>query len=128
MRKFFFYSFLALVFVCKVVLSDSSLAANQEKPLMVIRFTGGEIDYERSLDKAISMSLHKKPTVAFELVAVTPETPDRKVNKENERDAKFFAEKIADQIKQSGVSPERVHSSMKSDKLAKVNEIQIFVQ
>lgn len=128
MRNFFLYTFLTLVAVSTLVLSDFALAASQEKPLMVIRFAGEYVDYGQSLDKAIKMSLDKKSTVFFDVVVVTPETMDRKANKRNVADTTLFAEKIVEQIKQSGVPREMVRISFKTNTLVQNNEIQIFVQ
>ena len=128
MRHFCLYVFLAFAVIFTSNPPNFAFAESWEKPLMIIRFADNSVDYEQSLDKAVKMALKKKPTVLFDLVAVAPETMDKNINKQNEKDAKFLAEKIADQIKQSGVPPEMIRTDFKASRLTKVNEIQIFVQ
>ena len=128
MRNFIFSTFLILAAIFALNLPNFALADSAEKPLMIIRFTSDIVDYEQNLDKAVKMAVDKKPKVLFNLVAVTPETNDKNINKQNEKEAKFLVEKVADQIKQSGVSADMISTSLKSSKSVKAKEIQIFIQ
>ena len=76
----------------------------------------------------LKMALAKKPEVFFDVIVVTPETIDTKNNEQPSKEIKFFAEKIVEQIKNSGVSADMVRITFKRNKIAKSNEVQIFVQ
>jgi len=105
-----------------------SLASGPDKPLMIIRFNDGLIEYENKLKMATKMAMTKKPSVFFDVVAVSPETESSRVNDQLAKDVQFIAGKVAEQMKQSGVSEEMIRTSFKQNKLIKNNEIQIFVQ
>jgi hypothetical protein len=129
MRGYIVSLVLALLFcVGEFVINVPALADSPQKPLMIIRFGDNPVDYEQSLDKAVKITLAKKPSVAFDVVAVIPQTKDEYLNRQNEKDAKSFAQNIITQITHSGVLPDKVHMSEKVSAFSKTNEIQIFVQ
>jgi len=129
MRGYIVCLVLALLFFFGAFgINSSANADSAKKPLMIIRFGDNPVDYEQSLDKAIKITLAKKPSVVFDVVAVIPETKDKSINQQNEKDAKFLSENIIAQMKQAGVSADKLHISQKINSLSKANEIQIFVQ
>ncbi len=135
MRGLFLYTFYAFTAICFLTTSYTpaySMPApttyNNQEPLLIIRFGEKPVDYEQILDKTVKMALNAKPAVSFDIVALTPDMFDRKINKQNEKDAKSRLEKISVQIQQAGVSAERINTSFKLNKLTQINEIQIFVK
>lgn len=128
MRKIFIPIFFSLLAISTWQLSNHAIAAPQEKPLMVVRFSDTAVNFEQSLDKAIKMAIAAKPAVSFDLLAISPENTDRKINKKNQQNTKFIAEQIAAQIEQAGIDGSNIRTNFKTSTLVNTNEIQIFVQ
>jgi len=120
---------LALLFFCVAFSHENfALADSAVKPLMIIRFGDSPVDYEQSLDRAVKITLAKKPSVMFDVISVVAQKSDKSANQQNDIDSKLFAERVVAQIKQGGVSNDRIHTREKITNLSKTNEIQIFVQ
>ncbi|GEM_PF-6377418 len=128
MRNLLLSVFLFLVTFGVFSAPNLSLAEGKEKPLMIIRFDSDAVNYEENLDKAVKMALDKKPTVFFDLVAISPDTKNKNRNKLFSDDAKFIAKKITDQIKENGVTANMIRTTYQQNKTIKYNEVQIFVQ
>ena len=47
-------------------------AATGQRPLVVIRFTSDDVDYEQPLYQAVSAALERRPQAVFDIVAVSP--------------------------------------------------------
>lgn len=119
--------FLSLAFLA-ALLSPGLSPAGTAAPLMTIRFNNDSVSYEKNLGKAVKMAQEIKPGVFFDLVAISPETENKNTNKKFDDNAKAYAAKIAEQINQSGVSPDMIRTTYQKNKLAKSNEVQIFIQ
>lgn len=124
----FLYSILTLSFVTTASYPQTSFSGPQDKPLMVVRFNNDSIPYENNLGKATKMALAAKSGAFFDVVGISPETVDKRINRQFEEHTKFYVEKIVQQIIQSGVSPEMIRTSYQKNKFTKIDEVQIFVQ
>lgn len=109
--------------------SQASLAQNAaEKPLMIIRFNQDVVSYEKSLDKAVNAALDVKPTAFFEVVAVIPQTGDRKNDRNLKEQSEYYSSQIKENISSKGVAAEKIRLSQQSSKVIKDNEVHIFVR
>ena len=108
--------------------SGFGAAFAEDKPLVTIRFNSDAVAYEQPLERAVKMAQQIKPDASFEVVAIVPETHNGKYNQQFDSDARFHAEKITDQLKQSGVGEGMVHTIFQKDKFVRNNEIRIFVR
>lgn len=124
----FLYSILTVSFSMFVLYPHISCASAQDKPLMVIRFRNDPVPYEQNLRKITKMALSEKSDTLFDLVAISPETDDKHLNRQLEANTKLDVERIVRQMIESGASPELIRTSYKKNKLLKTEEVQIFVQ
>ena len=102
-------------------LPEAELAGR--RPLMVIRFDKQKVDFEQSLYKAVKAALDKRPSIHFEVVAVSPA---------NTRTGAFEAAKNADAVKEAllamGLPEKRIYSSQTSKNSIKTTEVHLYLK
>ena len=86
-------------------------------PLMVIRYNQKDVAYQSSLSFAVREALKTKPTVAFEVVDVTPEGEISRTH----------GQEVADSITHMGVDPKQVTTRTETGAVAN-EEVRIFVR
>lgn len=98
------------------------------RPLVVIRFDSDDVDYERALFDAISRALDRRPSAAFDLVAVARGSGTPAEAALNATNARRNAENVLRSLTRMGLPPERVSLSAKTSRTVQSNEVQIYVR
>ena len=86
-------------------------------PLMVIRYNQKDVAYQSSLSFAVREALKTKPSVAFEVVDVTPEGEIGRTH----------GQEVADSISKMGVDRKQVTVRTETGAVAN-EEVRIFVR
>ena len=89
-------------------------------PLFAVKFNKAGINYKDGLKQAVSNALSKKPSVIFEVVAVSPANGSGAIAKNN-------ATQIFQDMVDMGVSPANINLSAKTG-TGTNSEVQIFVR
>lgn len=112
------------------VVSSASFAFAEDdmSPLMVIRFNQDYVSYDSSLEKVVNSAQQAKPSVFFDVVSIVPETKNTKQNKKISEAARYNAEKLSENIQSQGVDPEKIRITYQNSKIAKYNELHVFVR
>lgn len=94
------------------------------RPLLAIKFNKDNVSYKDGLVRAVAGALKAKPTIMFDIVAVTPpsSTPAMRNN------ARTKATEVFQEIISAGVSPDRVSLSAKSSVDAASTEVHVYVK
>lgn len=98
------------------------------RPLVVIRFDQQNVDYEQALFSAVSQALDRRPTAAFDLVAVSPATGDAASATLAANEARRDAEAVLRSLTSMGLPPERVSLSSAQSPAASSNEVHLYVR
>lgn len=106
----------------------ASSLVGQRQPLVVIRFSQPNVDYEQALFTAVSSALDRKPNAGFDLVAVAPNvgTPAQ-VSLATSR-SRRNAEGVLRTLTNMGLPADRVTLSATSSASAQVNEVHVYVR
>lgn len=101
---------------------------NQEnfssRPLLKVKFNKNNVDYKDGLNKAVNGALKTKPTMMFDIVAITPAKSSPALRNE----ARLRASEIFQEVVAIGVSPENVSLSAKSSADISISEVHIYVK
>ena len=108
--------------------SDSSFAAANRRPLVVIRFDRADVPYQQALYNAVSRALERRPQAAFELVAVTPSQGTPAENALNASKVKRHADDVLRTLTEMGLPANRVNLSSTTSAEAATSEVHIYVQ
>ncbi len=108
--------------------SDSSFAAANRRPLVVIRFDRADVPYQQALYNAVSRALERRPQAAFELVAVTPSQGTAAENALNASKVKRHADDVLRTLMEMGLPADRVNLSSTTSAEAATNEVHIYVR
>lgn len=94
------------------------------KPLFVAKFNKTGVKYKEGLKQAVNSAQAKKPSVMFEVVAVTPLNG----NQLSTASAKNNATQIFQEMIDMGVGADKISLSAKNSAAATSAEVQIFVK
>ena len=97
-------------------------------PLVVIRFDDPDIDYEKTLFDAIGITVDKKPSASFGLVAVAPIGKNEAETRINASKVKKYAERILRSLVSFGLPSKKVALTAKTSGDVVVPEVHIYVQ
>ena len=100
----------------------------QRQPLVVIRFSDPNVDYEQALFTVVSRALERKPNAGFDLVAIAPNvgTP-AEVSLATTR-SRRNAESVLRSLTSMGLPADRITLSATSSAMAQVNEVHVYVR
>ncbi|MDE2229181.1 MAG: hypothetical protein KGL11_09100 [Alphaproteobacteria bacterium] len=98
------------------------------RPLVVIRFDRPNVSYQEALYTAISRALERKPSAAFELVAVAPSSGTAAQVAVNSNASKHNAEDVMRSLTNMGLPPDRVTLSATTSSDVTSNEVRIYVR
>lgn len=98
------------------------------RPLMVIRFERGAVDYESTLYNAVSQTLDRRPNAAFDLVGVAPSEADPGRVALDTTKARRHADSVRRTLVDMGLPPTRVAVSTAVSETARVNEVRLYVR
>ena len=102
--------------------NTSSVASG--KPLFTAKFNKSNVNYKEGLKQAVRQAKAAKPTVRFDVVAVTPSSSSS-LTKQN---AQSHASAIFKDMIEMGVGADKISLSSKSSADASSAEVQIFVK
>lgn len=102
--------------------APSTNQATAAQPIMIIRFNKADVYYKAPLKKIIGKALSMKPTVAFNVVSLIPETQDTQATPIAEHNGK----KIAEAIAASGVDKERITLVLQQSSDIQFNEVHVL--
>lgn len=103
-------------------------AAAPGRPLVVIRFDNPNVEYEQALYSALSSALERRPSAAFELVAVAPNRGSAGQIALASSNSKRQAEQVLRSLTNMGLPAERVSLSATTSNSAESNEVHIYVR
>jgi hypothetical protein len=103
-------------------------AATPGRPLVVIRFDNPNVEYEQALYSALSSALERRPSAAFELVAVAPNRGTAGQIALASSNSKRQAEQVLRSLTNMGLPVERVSLSATTSNTAETNEVHIYVR
>jgi KDO2-lipid IV(A) lauroyltransferase len=108
-------------------LPASSLADNA-KPLVVIKFDGPNVDYQKDLYAALNQALQTKPSAAFEVLAVAPTAATAAAVAAAQTSAKRHARDVVQTMAQMGVPAGRVQVASLTDPAVQQSEVRVFAR
>lgn len=97
---------------------------NSGKPLFVAKFNKSNVKFKDGLKNAVSNAVAKKPSVMFDVVAVSP----AKGNQLSTSTAKNNASLVFKEIVNMGVNADRISLSAKTSDSAASSEVHVFVK
>ncbi len=100
--------------------------AGNRRPLVVIKFTRPNVEYEQQLYAAVAQALDRKPDAMFDLVAVAPSKPGTGAT--SAATARRSAEGVMRSLASMGLPPNRVTLSATNSTQAQVNEVHLYVR
>ncbi len=98
------------------------------RPLVVIRFERGDVDYQQALYGAVRRALERRPAAQFDLVAVTPAAGSPAQVALNSRASRRNAEGVLRALAEMGLPAERVKLSAMNSAEAQINEVHIYIR
>lgn len=103
-------------------------SALERKPLVIIRFDRPNVAYEQALYSAVSRALERRPSAAFDLVAVAPNSGSAAQVTLNSDASKRNAENVLRSLTNMGLPADRVSLSATTSAGVQSNEVQIYVR
>lgn len=103
-------------------------SALERKPLVIIRFDKPNVAYEQALYSAVSRALERRPSAAFDLVAVAPNSGSPAQVTLNSDASKRNAENVLRSLTNMGLPADRVSLSATTSASVQSNEVQIYVR
>ncbi|MCG8355685.1 MAG: hypothetical protein MI920_08955 [Kiloniellales bacterium] len=100
----------------------------QRQPLVVIRFSDPNVDYEQALFTAVNRALERKPNAGFDLVAVAPSGGNPAQVSIASTRSRRNAEGVLRSLTGMGLPPDRVTLSATTSANAQVNEVHVYVR
>jgi hypothetical protein len=101
-------------------------AIGNRRPLVVIKFTRPNVEYEQQLYAAVAQALDRKPDAMFDLVAVAPTKPGAAAT--TGATARRSAEGVMRSLTSMGLPPNRVTLSATNSAQAQTNEVHLYVR
>ncbi len=91
------------------------------RPFVVIRFDRPDVEYRQALYEAVSKALERRPTAAFDLVAVAGVEGNGAAAQQN-------AEEVLRALNEMGLPPDRIALSAATSQQATGNEVHLYVR
>ena len=110
------------------VAQPSGVAADNRRPLVVIRFDRPNVPYQEALYTAMSKALERRPAAQFGLVAVTPSGGTSAQVALNQSRSRKNAEAVLRTLTDMGLPPDRVSLSATTSGQVATTEVHIHVQ
>ncbi len=98
--------------------------ATAGKPLFTAKFNKSNVNYRDGLKQAVRQAQAAKPTVRFDVVAVTPTSASRL----SKQSAQTYASMIFKEMIEMGVGADKISLSSKTSADASSAEVQIYVK
>jgi hypothetical protein len=98
------------------------------RPLLIIRFTGQNVDYDQALYTAARDVINVRPDAAFELVAVAPAQGLPAEQALAASAARQNAESVRQRLTEFGIPPQRVALTEASSTAALTNEVHLYIR
>lgn len=98
------------------------------RPLVVIRFDRDQVPYQQALYNAVGRVLERRPSAAFDLVAVAPASGGPARVALNSNKARRHAEDVLRSLTEMGLPPARVAVSAKTASSANANEVHLYLR
>jgi len=98
------------------------------RPLVVIRFDRDKVPYQQALYNAVGKVLERRPSAAFDLVAVAPASGGPARVALNSTKARRHAEDVLRSLVEMGLPPARVAVSGKTTSSASTNEVHLYLR
>jgi hypothetical protein len=95
---------------------------------VVIRFVDSSVDYEKALSEAVKRAVARKPNLAFDLVAVTPQAGTADELADLTEKAHAEAASVMKSLSSLGIGPERVSMMTWTGQPTDVNEIRLYIR
>ena len=102
--------------------------AGQRLPLVVIRFDRPDVEYQQALYNAVSRAIEHRPSVLFDVVAVTPNKGSPSNVAVSTGTAKKSAEKVMRSLIAMGLPATRLNLSSSTSDNAFGNEVRIYIR
>ncbi len=96
------------------------------RPLVVIKFTRPNVEYDQQLYAAVAQALDRKPDAMFDLVAVAPSKPG--AGAASGASARRSAEGVMRSLTNMGLPANRVTLSATNSTQVQVNEVHLYVR
>ncbi len=101
---------------------------NARQPLVVIRFDRPDVPYQQALYTAVSQTLERRPSSAFDVIAVAPNRGSPAEVAINANESKRNAEHVFRTLTEMGLPGERVTLSATTSTAVQSNEVHIFLR
>lgn len=98
------------------------------RPLVIVRFDRANVPYQQALYNAVSRALERRPSVAFDLVAVAPTVGGQAAVAMNTTRARRHAETILLSLVEMGMPANRVALTSTTSAGATANEVHLYVR
>lgn len=105
-----------------------NFAADNRRPLVVIRFDRPDVPYQQALYNAVSKAIERRPQAAFALVAVAPARGAPAEVALNTSKAKKNADQVLRTLTEMGLPAGRVSLSATTSAEASTNEVHIYLR
>ena len=99
-----------------------------KRPVMKIRFTKPNVNYEQALYTAISDAQKQFPNASFELVAVYPENGNSARSAIESTRARRNAEEVLRKMREMGLPARNIQLSRQTNKSANTSEVHIYLR
>jgi hypothetical protein len=105
-----------------------TMISASERPLVVIRFDRPNVSYENALYTAVKGALDRRPTSAFEVVAVSSSGGTAGTSAISETASRRNAESVVRSLTQMGLTADRVRLSTATSPSAGNGEVDVYVR
>lgn len=107
-----------------LVNSAASMDLNNSKPLFVAKFNKSNVNYKDGLRRAVSNAVAKKPSVMFDIVAISPASGSQLAKNNVQKNAT----EIFSEIINLGVGADKISISSKTSSDTNTPEVRIYVK
>lgn len=108
--------------------SNQAEAMQLRQALMTIRFNQQQVTYKRQLYSVLVEAVKKKPSVVFDVIGYVPSVRDPQRNQKLYENTQIYANEVARNIIEMGVSPQQVTVSTQAGGNIDNEEVRIFVR
>ena len=98
------------------------------QPLVVIRFDRDDVPYQQALYTAVSKALDRKPSMAFDVVAVAPITGTPAKVALGASESKRHAQRVYRSLIEMGLPGGRINISTTTSTAVLTNEVHVYVR
>ncbi len=108
--------------------TDARAGIAKRKPLVVIRFSRPDVEFEEALYEAVNAALKRKPDVDFDVVAVAPATGDAAGATHAASESKQHADAVMRSLANMGLPPGRITLSAVTSATAATSEVHLYIR